>query len=95
MCWLGERRGAVRSAKAINEVECTERAAKTARLKSLRLAQILPEADPHFSFNEELDCSVLVAVLAREPHSYPKRPESHSFRRLPCDEAFDLLKQRR
>lgn len=83
MCWLGERRGAVRSAKAINEVECTERAAKTARLKSLRLAQILPEADPHFSFNEELDCSVLVAVLAREPHDYPKRPESHSFRRLP------------
>lgn len=65
MCWLEDRRRA-RSAKSIIELECAKRAAKTARLKSLRLIQALPEADPHVSFNEELDCSVLVAALARE-----------------------------
>jgi hypothetical protein len=73
MCWLGDRPVA-RSAKAIIEVECAERVAKTARLKSLRMAQILLEADPCVSFNEELDCSVLVAVLARET----KRPRPES-----------------
>ena len=73
MCWLGDRPGA-RSAKAVIEVECAERVAKTARLKSLRMAQILLEADPCVSFNEEIDCSVLVAVLARET----KRPRPES-----------------
>ena len=73
MCWLGDRPGA-RSAKAVIEVERAERVAKTARLKSLRMAQILLEADPCVSFNEEIDCSVLVAVLARET----KRPRPES-----------------
>jgi hypothetical protein len=66
MCWLEDRRSA-RSAQSIIELECAERAAKTARLKSLRMVRILQEADTHVSFNEELDCSVLVAALAREP----------------------------
>jgi len=66
MCWLGDHQGA-QSAKAVIEVECAERLAKTARSKSLRMVQILPKADPRVSFHEELDCSVLVAVLAREP----------------------------
>jgi hypothetical protein len=65
MCWLEDRRGA-RSAQSSIELECAERAAKTARLKSLRMALILSEADTHVSLNEELDCSVLVAALARE-----------------------------
>jgi len=73
MCWLGDRRDA-RSAKAVIEDECAERVAKTARLKSLRMAQILPEADLPVSFNEELDCSVLLAVLAQETKG--RRPAS-------------------
>jgi len=52
-----------RFAKAVIEAECAERAAKTARLKSLRMAQILQQ-EP--SFNEELDCSALIAALTQE-----------------------------
>ena len=64
MCWLGDS-DIGRSAKAVAEAERAERAAKTARLKSLRMATqlFLPETDLQGSFPEELDCSQLVAAL--------------------------------
>jgi hypothetical protein len=59
MCWLGNST-VRRSAKVIAEAERAERAAKTARLKSLRMAT---QSDLNVSFPEELDCSLLVAAL--------------------------------
>lgn len=61
MCWLGNST-IRRSAKAIAEAECAERAVKTARLKSLRMAT---QRDLTVSFPEELDCSLLVAALTQ------------------------------
>ena len=61
MCWLGNRE-IRRSAKVIAEAERAERAAKTARLKSLRMAT---QSDLKVSFPEELDCSLLVAALTQ------------------------------
>ncbi|RWO52993.1 hypothetical protein [Mesorhizobium sp.] len=61
MCWL-ENRQITRSAKVMAEAERAERAAKTARLKSLRMAT---QSDLRFSFPEELDCSLLIAALTQ------------------------------
>ncbi len=51
------------STLAILEAECAERAAKAARLKSLRTQFLMAEADPQISFAEEIDCTVLAAAL--------------------------------
>jgi len=48
---------------AILEAEWAERAAKAARLKSLRTQFLLAEADLQVSFAEEIDCTLLVAAL--------------------------------
>lgn len=61
MCWL-ENRKISRSAKVMAEAERAERAAKTARLRSLRMAT---QSDLRFSFPEELDCSLLIAALTQ------------------------------
>ena len=55
-----------RSAKAVVEDQRAERAAKMARLRLLRTRFLLAEADLQASFNEELDCSLLLAAL-RDP----------------------------
>lgn len=72
MCWLGNST-VRRSAKVIAEAERAERAAKTARLKSLRMAT---QSDLNVSFREELDCSLLVAALIQGDSS------GQSFNRL-------------
>ncbi len=51
------------SVLATLQAECAERAAKAARLKSLRMQLLLPEADLQVSFTEEIDCTLLVAAL--------------------------------
>lgn len=61
MSWL-ENRQITRSAKVMAEAERAERAAKTARLRSLRMAT---QSDLRFSFPEELDCSLLIAALTQ------------------------------
>jgi hypothetical protein len=61
MCWLENRKISC-SAKVMAEAERAERAAKTARLKSLRMAT---QSDLKVSFPEELDCSLLIAALTQ------------------------------
>ncbi|MDX8458832.1 hypothetical protein [Mesorhizobium humile] len=51
------------STLAILEAECAERAAKAARLKSLRQQFLLAKAELRISFTEEIDCTVLAAAL--------------------------------
>lgn len=51
------------STLAIIQAACAERAAKAARLKSLRTQFLLAEADPQISFAEQIDCTVLAAAL--------------------------------
>ncbi|MGX5800329.1 hypothetical protein ACWGS9_03710 [Bradyrhizobium sp. Arg314] len=48
---------------AILEAECAERAAKAARLKSLRMQFLMVEAGLQVAFVEEIDCTVLAAAL--------------------------------
>ena len=52
-----------KSMLAILEAGCAERAAKMARLKSLRMQCLLPEVDSQGTFAEEIDCTLLVAAL--------------------------------
>jgi hypothetical protein len=61
MCWLENRKISC-SAKVMAEAERAERAAKTARLKSLRMAT---QSDLKVSFPEELECSLLIAALTQ------------------------------
>lgn len=51
------------STLAVLEAEYAKRAAKAARLKSLRTQLLMAEADPQVFFAEEIDCTVLVAAL--------------------------------
>ncbi len=61
------------STLAILEAECAERAAKAARLKSLRTLFLMAEADPQASFAEEIDCSLLAASLRDVGERVPRR----------------------
>lgn len=72
MGWLADTE-IRRSAKAVAEAECAERAAKTARLKLLRTQIFLPEADFEVSFIEEIDCSLVVAALTEPKESATSR----------------------
>ncbi|ESY64318.1 hypothetical protein X742_26425 [Mesorhizobium sp. LNHC232B00] len=55
-----------RSEIAVAEAERAARAAKMARLKSLRTQSLLAEADLQVFCTEEIDCSLILAAL-REP----------------------------
>ena len=63
------------STLAILQAECAERAAKAARLKSLRTQFLLAEADPQLSFAEQIDCTVLAAALRDCGERVPRRPD--------------------
>lgn len=59
MCWLGNSTTR-HSAKVLAEAERAERTAKTARLKSLRMA-----TQSDLKAMDELDCSLLIAALTQ------------------------------
>lgn len=51
------------SKMAVAEAERAARAAKMARLKSLRTQSLLAEADLQVTCTEEIDCSLILAAL--------------------------------